>query len=493
MIGTRARLPRACPAPPKGLPPPREGGLLRRRRAAAGLLCPLRGGHLPGVAGPAPRRRARAHSAARGASRARQGQWTGAWLDGARRRSMGPGGSGRDLRLAAALPPHPTAQPSAQPRRAHTCTTAAPPHPTPPHPTPPHPTPPHPTPPHPTQSTPRSCPTGPTPSSSASPSSGAASSSASSSGGPPGGGGPACNTAAGGARPPPPEPRAQPQSLPRRAATLCRLRPPPRRRRSLANETVTVDEAKAVYPFMAIGANIALVCPGESVCVCGGGGGLRRNRCLGTTALPLSAAPPVLLPPAAPILTPPRAPPRPVPRPAPPRPAPPRPAPPRPAPPRPAPARQVAGGCFIRAVNGALPPGSPLLGMRVLVGSVLVMSVAMFAAKVGGIGAGPWGCGGLRLAMGVAALAAALTAPPPAAPPPRPSSTPASSSPRGGARPRPSPPRPLRPPATATRRARRPRRGPRSRPARRRRPRGRSLRTSQSSRAARRSATSRCW
>ena len=29
--------------------------------------------------------------------------------------------------------------------------------------------------------------------------------------------------------------------------------------RSLANETVTVDEAKAVYPFMAIGANIALV------------------------------------------------------------------------------------------------------------------------------------------------------------------------------------------------------------------------------------------
>ena len=30
-------------------------------------------------------------------------------------------------------------------------------------------------------------------------------------------------------------------------------------RRSLANETVTVDEAKAVYPFMAIGANIALV------------------------------------------------------------------------------------------------------------------------------------------------------------------------------------------------------------------------------------------
>jgi len=29
--------------------------------------------------------------------------------------------------------------------------------------------------------------------------------------------------------------------------------------RSLANETVTVDEAKAVYPFMAIGANVALV------------------------------------------------------------------------------------------------------------------------------------------------------------------------------------------------------------------------------------------
>ncbi|GBG00278.1 hypothetical protein Rsub_13004 [Raphidocelis subcapitata] len=68
---------------------------------------------------------------------------------------------------------------------------------------------------------------------------------------------------------------------------------------SLANETVTVDEAKAVYPFMAIGANIAL----------------------------------------------------------------------------------VAAGCFIRAVNAALPAGSQLLGLRVLVGSVLVMSVAMFAAK----------------------------------------------------------------------------------------------------------------
>jgi hypothetical protein len=34
---------------------------------------------------------------------------------------------------------------------------------------------------------------------------------------------------------------------------------PTPRPRSLANETVTVDEAKAVYPFMAIGANIALV------------------------------------------------------------------------------------------------------------------------------------------------------------------------------------------------------------------------------------------
>jgi ATP/ADP translocase len=32
--------------------------------------------------------------------------------------------------------------------------------------------------------------------------------------------------------------------------------------RSLANEVCTVDEAKAVYPFMAIGANIALVAAG---------------------------------------------------------------------------------------------------------------------------------------------------------------------------------------------------------------------------------------
>jgi ATP/ADP translocase len=34
------------------------------------------------------------------------------------------------------------------------------------------------------------------------------------------------------------------------------------RHRSLANEVCTVDEAKAVYPFMAIGANIALVAAG---------------------------------------------------------------------------------------------------------------------------------------------------------------------------------------------------------------------------------------
>ena len=42
---------------------------------------------------------------------------------------------------------------------------------------------------------------------------------------------------------------------------LCNENPAqtPPGRRSLANETVTVDEAKAVYPFMAIGANIALV------------------------------------------------------------------------------------------------------------------------------------------------------------------------------------------------------------------------------------------
>ena len=42
---------------------------------------------------------------------------------------------------------------------------------------------------------------------------------------------------------------------------------------------------------------------------------------------------------------------------------------------------QVAAGCFIRAVNSWLPAGSQLLGLRVLVASVLVMSVAMFAAK----------------------------------------------------------------------------------------------------------------
>jgi hypothetical protein len=33
-------------------------------------------------------------------------------------------------------------------------------------------------------------------------------------------------------------------------------------------------------------------------------------------------------------------------------------------------------------VNAALPPGSQLLGLRVLVGTVLVMSAGMFAAKV---------------------------------------------------------------------------------------------------------------
>jgi hypothetical protein len=44
-------------------------------------------------------------------------------------------------------------------------------------------------------------------------------------------------------------------------------------------------------------------------------------------------------------------------------------------------APQVAAGTFIRAVNSALPPGGQLLGLRVLVGSVLAMSAAMFAAK----------------------------------------------------------------------------------------------------------------
>jgi AAA family ATP:ADP antiporter len=69
--------------------------------------------------------------------------------------------------------------------------------------------------------------------------------------------------------------------------------------RSLANDVCTVDEAKSVYPFMAIGANIAL----------------------------------------------------------------------------------VIAGTYIRWVNAVLPAGSQLLGLRVLVGTVLAMSVAMFGAK----------------------------------------------------------------------------------------------------------------
>ena len=69
--------------------------------------------------------------------------------------------------------------------------------------------------------------------------------------------------------------------------------------RSLANDVCTVDEAKSVYPFMAIGANIAL----------------------------------------------------------------------------------VISGCYIRGVNQFLPAGSQLLGLRILVGTVLAMSVVMFAAK----------------------------------------------------------------------------------------------------------------
>lgn len=44
-------------------------------------------------------------------------------------------------------------------------------------------------------------------------------------------------------------------------------------------------------------------------------------------------------------------------------------------------APQVAAGCFIRAVNSWLPDGSQLLGLRMLVASVLIMSAAMFAAK----------------------------------------------------------------------------------------------------------------
>jgi AAA family ATP:ADP antiporter len=41
----------------------------------------------------------------------------------------------------------------------------------------------------------------------------------------------------------------------------------------------------------------------------------------------------------------------------------------------------VIAGTYIRWVNSVLPPGSQLLGLRVLVGTVLVMSVAMFGAK----------------------------------------------------------------------------------------------------------------
>jgi hypothetical protein len=77
--------------------------------------------------------------------------------------------------------------------------------------------------------------------------------------------------------------------------------------------------------------------------------------------------------------------------------------------------------------------------------------------------------------------------PPRPNPPHRPSSTRASSSPRAAAR-RPRRRPPTAPAAPPTRRA-----AARSRPARRRRPRGRSARTSQCCRAARRSATSRCW
>eukprot|EP00879_Flechtneria_rotunda_P028504 GHRR01030627.1.p1 GENE.GHRR01030627.1~~GHRR01030627.1.p1 ORF type:complete len:180 (+),score=61.83 GHRR01030627.1:533-1072(+) len=73
--------------------------------------------------------------------------------------------------------------------------------------------------------------------------------------------------------------------------------------RSLANEVCTVDEAKAVYPFMAIGANIAL----------------------------------------------------------------------------------VAAGCFIRIVNHTLstsfPGDTQLLSLRVLIGTVMAMTAAMFASK----------------------------------------------------------------------------------------------------------------
>eukprot|EP00879_Flechtneria_rotunda_P029548 GHRR01031966.1.p1 GENE.GHRR01031966.1~~GHRR01031966.1.p1 ORF type:complete len:337 (+),score=132.40 GHRR01031966.1:471-1481(+) len=72
---------------------------------------------------------------------------------------------------------------------------------------------------------------------------------------------------------------------------------------SLANEVCTVDEAKAVYPFMAIGANIAL----------------------------------------------------------------------------------VAAGCFIRIVNHTLstsfPGDTQLLSLRVLIGTVMAMTAAMFASK----------------------------------------------------------------------------------------------------------------
>lgn len=41
----------------------------------------------------------------------------------------------------------------------------------------------------------------------------------------------------------------------------------------------------------------------------------------------------------------------------------------------------VIAGCYIRTVNSMLPQGGQLLGLRVLVGTVLAMSAAMFASK----------------------------------------------------------------------------------------------------------------
>jgi hypothetical protein len=43
--------------------------------------------------------------------------------------------------------------------------------------------------------------------------------------------------------------------------------------------------------------------------------------------------------------------------------------------------QQVSAGCFIRAVNAALPPGDQLMGLRVMVGAVMVSSLGMFGAK----------------------------------------------------------------------------------------------------------------